>query len=229
MKNSRFPVLWWIGLFAMAMGYMESAVVVYLRTVFYPDGFSFPLRALSPEIGVTELFREAATIIMLVSIGVIASKKSMIRFALFIYAFAIWDIFYYIFLYLLIGWPSSLLEWDILFLIPVAWTGPVIAPVINSLTMILLAVIIIYAEHRTENPGLTAFEWSLLISGSVITIISYTLDYTQYIIQAPSPVETVRRLQYVPRHFYWWLFAPGEVLFFIAMTSYWRRMKKRQI
>ena len=37
--------------------------------------------------------------------------------------------FYYLFLIPLTGWPKSLLDWDILFLLPVPWWGPVIAPV----------------------------------------------------------------------------------------------------
>jgi hypothetical protein len=33
----------WLAVFSMAMGYLESAVVVYLRKLYYPDGFKFPL------------------------------------------------------------------------------------------------------------------------------------------------------------------------------------------
>ena len=217
-------MLLWVGLFALAMGYMESAVVVYLRAVWYPEGFSFPLKALSAQIAITELFREAATIIMLISIGCIAVKKPIVRFAFFIYAFAIWDIFYYLFLYFLVGWPSTLLEWDLLFLIPVAWIGPVIAPVINSITMIALAVLIVYAESRTGKSNISPFEWLILVTGSVITIVAYTIDYTLHLIQAlPATEFALIGLQYVPRHFNWWLFASGEMLFFYTLLTYWKR------
>lgn len=217
--------LLWVGLFALAMGYLESAVVVYLREIYYPDGFSFPLKAMSKDIAITELFREAATIIMLISIGLMAAKKPIIRFALFIYSFAIWDIFYYIFLYLLIGWPATLLDWDLLFLIPVAWIGPVIAPVINSLTMIVLALSIIKAEYRTGKPELKMLEWALLIIGSVITIMGYTFDYTLFMINsAPADDFFLTVLHYVPTHFNWWLFALGEILFIYALLNYWRRI-----
>jgi len=226
LNNNPGWILLWTGLFALAMGYMESAVVVYLRTIFYPEGFSFPLKALSPEIGITEIIREAATIIMLVCTGVIAAKKPVIRFAYFIYAFAIWDIFYYLFLYLLIGWPSSLLEWDILFLIPVAWTGPVIAPVINSLTMILLAGSIIRAEHLTGNPKLTGREWITLIVGSVVTIVAYTHDYLKYLIRTQATPEFgLPSADYIPQDFNWWLFSLGELLFFATLFSFYRRMR----
>jgi len=215
----------WVGMFALAMGYMESAVVVYLRTIYYPGGFTFPLKPLSHGIGITELVREAATMVMLAGIGWIAASRFIIRFALFIYAFAIWDLCYYLFLYLLIGWPSTLLEWDILFLIPVAWTGPVIAPVINSITMILLAFAIVFAEHRGSDPKLTVYEWMLMLPGSIITIGAYAFDYAQYTIRsyASSP-NGIPGSDYIPQHFNWWLFALGEILFIAVLFIYWRRM-----
>ncbi|MDP1623691.1 MAG: hypothetical protein Q8M08_15300 [Bacteroidales bacterium] len=221
-------IMLWVGIFAVSMGFLESAVVVYLRTIFYPEGFSFPLKALTREIGITELLREAATIIMLVIIGVVSAKKFIIRFALFIYAFAIWDIFYYVFLYILIGWPSSLLEWDILFLIPVTWTGPVISPVINSLTMILLAGSIVYAERRTGNAKITVKEWLLLILGSLVTIVAYTLDYVQFMLHDHTTSLVANpSMNYIPQFFNWWLFATGELFFVTAILSFWRRTNRK--
>jgi hypothetical protein len=115
------------------MGYMESSVVVYLRAIMYPDGFGFPLAPFDSHLAVTEIFREVATIIMLLGAGIIAGKTFPERFAWFIYCFAIWDIFYYVFLKALLGWPESFMTWDILFLIPATWVGPVISPIIVSL------------------------------------------------------------------------------------------------
>ncbi|MBL7138880.1 MAG: hypothetical protein ISS17_08905, partial [Bacteroidales bacterium] len=135
-----------ITLFAIAMGFLESAVVVYLRAIYYPEGFAFPLKIIEGPVATTEILREAATLIMLITVAILAARRWIIRFAWFIYIFAIWDIFYYIFLWLLLGWPESLLTWDILFLIPTTWVGPVLAPVINSLTMIALAGVMIRAD-----------------------------------------------------------------------------------
>jgi len=217
-----------VGLFALAMGYMESAVVVYLRTIYYPEGFSFPLKTLDPAIGLTELIREAATMVMLLGVAFIAAKRTIIRFAFFIFAFAVWDIFYYVFLWLLIGWPSSLLEWDILFLIPVAWVGPVIAPVVNSLTMTGLAFLIVVADARSANARLSAWEWTLLIAGSLITIGAYVSDYLAFNIKTGGPrITTGVTPDYIPQHFNWFLFAAGEVLFFIALYIFWKRELKR--
>src|ERR1035437_10974400 len=112
--NKLSHLLLWTGIFAAAMAFLESAVVVYLRALYYPEGFVFPLKMMDQQILVTEIFREAATIVMLFTIGVISTKSWISRFAVFIYAFAIWDIFYYIYLVFLLGWPPSLLTWNLL-------------------------------------------------------------------------------------------------------------------
>src|SRR5579859_4688314 len=138
----------WLTLFSIAMGFLETAVVVYLRKIYYPHGFQFPLTPVDPDIGLVEFLREAATIIMLVGIGIIAGKNTSQKFAIFLYCFAVWDIFYYVFLKLLLGWPESLFTWDILFLIPVPWVGPVLAPSIVALTMIAFALVTIRAVDR---------------------------------------------------------------------------------
>ena len=87
--------------FAIAMGLLESAVVIYLRHLFYPGGFEFPLSPIPVNIAVTEVLREAATLVMLVSIGMLAGRSFSTGFAWFIYSFAVWDIFFYVFLRLL--------------------------------------------------------------------------------------------------------------------------------
>jgi len=203
------------------MGYMESAVVVYLRAIYYPEGFAFPLKELAPAIGITELLREFSTLVMLLAVSLIAARKFILRFAFFIYAFALWDIFYYVFLYLLIRWPSSLLEWDILFLIPVAWTGPVIAPIINSLTMILLALFIIRGETSTGNARITTSEWILLLLGSIVMIITYTMDYAGYLLGYHTESGHALPVSgYIPHSFNWWLFASGELLFITALVPH---------
>ena len=140
--------LFTITAFAIAMGFLESAVVVYLREILYPEGFAFPLSPIPVSLALTELLREVATLIMLVGIGIIAAKRFSTGFAWFIYSFAIWDIFYYLFLKLLLDWPESLFTWDVLFLIPTTWTGPVLSPILVSLTMILLALVILVRADR---------------------------------------------------------------------------------
>lgn len=223
-----FYLLLWIGIFAVAMGFVESAVVVYLRAIYYPEGFAFPLRTLDPGIAKTEILRESATMIMLITIAVITFKHAISRFAAFIYAFAIWDIFYYVFLYLLLKWPPTLLTLDILFLIPVTWVGPVLAPVINSMTMIFLAMIIIFYKTKNELFRLTVGEWLFLFIGSAIFIFTYTQPYMQYLLTKYSFSDILQVsgsrefLDYsglfIPVKFDWMLFSLGEVLVLIGIS-----------
>ena len=225
-----------VGIFAMAMGFMESAVVVYLREIYYPDGFDFPLQNIDGHIGITEIIREAATMIMLLGVAFLAARRAMERFAWFIFAFAIWDIFYYVFLKLILNWPESLLTWDILFLIPLTWVGPVLAPIINSLTMIILALVILYFIDRKNNCKVGVPEWTLLIAGSIVIMINYMEDYTSFMMQrfsfielfASSNLKKIMELssQYIPMNFNWWWFVTGELLFFAAIVIIIRKNRE---
>jgi len=233
MKINYFKLTTIVTLFALAMGFLESAVVVYLREIYYPGGFNFPLAPISPHIAVTEILREAATMIMLVGIGFIAGRNFSTRFAWFIYSFAIWDIFYYIFLKLLLNWPESLMTDDILFLIPVTWVGPVITPVIVSLSMILLAIVILQKDYKNLNSNITKTEWLYLVTGSIILIVSFTWDYSKYILEQYSMKEIFTlpnnealyktAAAYIPRSFNWFLFILGQLVICFGIFNYWRR------
>lgn len=162
------------------MGFMESAVVIYLREVFYKDGFSFPLRPMPASLALVEVLREAATVIMLVCIGWFAGVNKLQRFAYFNIAFAVWDLFYYLFLYVFLGWPESLFTWDILFLIPFPWVGPVWAPVLLCLLMITGSVFVVRQTARQPDFRIATIHWLLLITGAVICIIAFMWDYLAY-------------------------------------------------
>ncbi|GIV21472.1 MAG: hypothetical protein KatS3mg023_3223 [Armatimonadota bacterium] len=145
-----------VTLFAIAMGYVEAAVVVYLRALYYPDGFPVPVKLgavpirftripefenrMPRRILRTEIGREAATIVMLFSLALLAGHNPMQMLGVFLLAFGVWDIFYYLFLKVLIRWPESLKTLDVLFLIPVPWIAPVWLPVSVSTLMIVAGV-----------------------------------------------------------------------------------------
>jgi len=235
--KSSFPkrILILVTLFSIAMGFFESAVVIYMREILYPEGFDFPLAPIEIHLAITEILREAATMIMLICIGIIAGKNLSTRFAWFIYSFAIWDIFYYIFLKLLINWPESLMTWDILFLIPITWVGPVITPVIVSLTMILLSVVIIFFSGTRDGIGIKPLEWTLLIAGSIILILSWTWDYSGYILEHYSfgeiwtiPKDDLYAVaqQYIPRKFNWGMFCIGEAVILSGISILFIRLRK---
>jgi len=228
--------LLWVTLFAVAMGMLESSVVIYLRELYYPAGFKFPLHATSYTVAVTELFRELSTLIMLLGIGMLAGKNKHERFAWFIYSFAIWDIFYYVFLYLLINWPVTLFDWDVLFLLPTMWVGPVWAPVFLSLLMILLALCILYFSKYGNEGNLKLHEWMLLITGALIVIIAFCKDFYLYMTtQYPTIPGTqlffskktfVYAAQYVPSSFDVLLFLLGCVVICTGIGRYVIRNKR---
>lgn len=224
----------WLTAFSIAMGFMETAIVVYLRKIYYPHGFAFPLIPVGPDIGLVEFLREAATIIMLVGIGIIAGKNTTQKFAIFIYCFAIWDIFYYVFLKLLLGWPESLFTWDILFLIPVPWVGPVLAPCLVSLTMIVLTGAVIYYQEKGYHAHLKIREWLLFIGGSLVIIFSFMQDYFKYLNMGGSTAHmwTLSSKQdmfneiahYVPASYNWGLFGLGEAVILFGIIIFIKRI-----
>lgn len=143
--------LWGVTAFAVAMGWVEAAVVVYLRALYYPQGFVIPqkigfpfirfgpvpeLKVFSPRDMKTEIIREAATLVMLLTVAWLAGRKLRTRWAAFIWAFGVWDLTYYLWLYVLIGWPPALTTTDVFFLIPTPWLGPVWLPMVCSLVLV---------------------------------------------------------------------------------------------
>ena len=219
--------LMWMTVFAIAMGFFEAAVVIYLRRIMYPAGFAFPLAPIEKGLALTEILREAATLIMLLSAGVVAGRYFAERFAWFIYIFAIWDIFYYVFLKLLIGWPPSFMTWDILFLIPATWVGPVISPIIVSLSMILLAGVILYYSAKGVHVIIRFFEWTGLIAGSMVLILAFIWDYSSFILSRYTLREIFNMPnnqplydlaeKYIPQSFNWGLFTAGQLVILISI------------
>jgi len=225
---NRFLVL---GIFSMAFGFLESSVVVYLREIYYPEGFDFPMVPIDKDIGITEFFRELATMIMLLTAGLITGKNGPQKFGFFLYTFAVWDIFYYIWLKAILGWPPSLLTPDILFLVPAPWVGPVITPILIALEMIALSVVLAKLNpHETRIP-LSLRDWSILITGAIVVIVAFIWDYAAFVLERASfkaiwtlnltdPEAMKLTGQYVPEDFNWPLFLLGFLIIGLGIVLY---------
>src|SRR3954453_17627132 len=152
------PARWLtVVIFAMAMAWVESAVVFYLRTMAHRiEPYQADPLPFSTGFGMAELVREAATMVMLLTVGMLAGRGWRSRLGYTAVAFGIWDIFYYVFLKVMCGWPHSLLDWDILFLLPMPWWGPVLAPVLVALLMILWGTL---ASGRIQPRHSRSSEW----------------------------------------------------------------------
>lgn len=202
-------------LFGISFGYLEAAVVVYLRAIYdpirerihpgRPAGDLFPLitpeqlqaagaensRRLTIEIG-----REVATIVMLASVGIAAGRNFNQRMAAFSIVFGLWDISFYAFLKLMIGWPQSLVTWDILFLIPLPWVGPVVAPMLVALTLVVCGLVSLVKGGLPAKP----WQWITMIAGGLVVILSFVCDFRN----------TTAGGQ--PNPFNWTLFLAGEAI-----------------
>jgi len=125
--------------FGIAMGFLEAAVVIYLRAALGldPSGFvpAHDTAAFDAFEGV-ELARELATLIMIAAVGWLAGRGALERLAWAAVIFGVWDIVYYAGLRIVVGWPPSPAAWDILFLVPVPWVGPVWAPLVVSAALV---------------------------------------------------------------------------------------------
>ena len=204
----------WVVVFAMAFAWVESAIVVYLRKIYFPGGFSFPLvvrweegkHVIDPLIRI-EFGREIATMVMLIAIGWVAGRNRFQRFCYFMLAFGIWDIFYYIWLKVMIGWPESLMTWDLLFYVPLPWVGPVITPVLIALTMVVAGTLIIFYDEKGVDIDWRWYDLAVELGFALILIVAFCWDWKN-IIQIPGPPEHTG----IPNPFAWWLYLPAFIL-----------------
>jgi len=189
-------------IFASAMAWVESAVVYYLRThidriVPYQAN---PLPIIG-GLGPVEMMRELATLVMLFTVGALAGRTWRARWGYTFIAFGVWDIFYYVFLRVMCDWPRSLLDWDILFLIPLPWWGPVLAPVMISLLMIFWGTL----ASQSARPQFSAPEhlsvWILNFIGGLLSLYVFMTDSLRV---AGGGVDALRVM--LPVRFNWPLF-----------------------
>lgn len=167
----------WLTLFAVAFGFLEAAVVVYLRELYYPGGFRLPVVLIPDRVATVELTRELTTLLMLAAVGVLAGRDRTDRFFVFAYLFGVWDIVYYVGLWAVLGWPDSPLTWDILFLIPVPWLAPVLYPLLVSLLLIGGFAVHDRLRKRGSVAQLTGAEWSVAAAGALLVVVAFCWNW----------------------------------------------------
>ena len=191
-----------VALFAVGMAWVESATVYYLRAMvgrlepYQPD----PL-PLVGTFGQVELVREAATLVMLLTVGMLAGRTWNKRLGYSAIAFGVWDIFYYVFLWIMCGWPNSLFDWDVLFLLPLPWWGPVIAPVGIALLMIVWGTFTTQFASHVPATSLTRLTWGFCWAGIALALYVFMADALR---AAPHGLEAVRAV--LPTTFNWPVF-----------------------
>jgi hypothetical protein len=210
-------------LFGLAFGYVEGAVVVDLRALYDPLH-----KKLHPEAGpddifpligldelrkegaehvhrlVVELIREGATLVMLAAVPCVFARNFRQWIAGFMIGFGVWDLAYYATLKTLLGWPASWLTWDILFLLPVPWTGPVVAPCLVSCSIIGAGLVILRREAIGSPILLRPGHWTAILLGGLVVVVSFCWDSRAVMAGAhPGP-------------FPWWVFGAGEMVGLLA-------------
>lgn len=175
--------------FGVAMGYLEAAVVVYLRAalglapaelVTSRDPSTFGALA-----GI-EIARELATLIMIGAVGWLAGRRPLERLAWAAVAFGAWDIAYYVGLRLAIGWPPSFDTWDVLFLVPIPWVGPVWAPIGVSSALVLIGL---PAARRLRGGGpvvVRTIQATAALVGGGLVIVSFMVDTSRVMAGDPG-------------------------------------------
>jgi hypothetical protein len=196
----------WLTVFAIAMAHVEASLVIHLRSIYYPDNplAIFPLVVLSQQDLVIELVRELATVVVILGVALVAARGATRVFAAFVYIFGVWDVFYYVWLKIMIGWPQSWLEWDVLFLIPWAWFGPWIAAVLIALLFVIWGGTLLLARPDARFKPLTV-SWFTL--GSLLALTAFLMPAVPLL---PGGTEAFRGFQ--PTEFLWSLFFAGYLI-----------------
>jgi hypothetical protein len=203
--------------YAVAMAWLEAATVYDLRVMadrvnpYQPN--PLPMSAVVERV---ELVREAATLVMLLTVGALAGRTWRARIAYAAIAFGVWDIFYYAFLRWICGWPTSLFDWDILFLLPLPWWGPVLAPACIAMLMIVWGTL--ESEWSREARETFTSTRSLSWLGIALALYVFMADSLRAVHQGIAATRFV-----LPTSFNWSLFALALALMAapVAQTA-WR-------
>lgn len=183
--------------FATMMALFEAAVVVYLRRLWSIGEIDIAAALLSNRLIRAEICREIASLLMIAAVAVLAGRRNLERLAYGAVIFGVWDLLYYVDLRLLMGFPKSLLDWDVLFLIPRPWIGPVLAPVLVSIALILSGCYAILREEAGRPLRVAAYAWAGAIAGGGMVTASFLLP------DVPSSATAI------PSGFSWTLFTAG--------------------
>jgi hypothetical protein len=203
--------------FAIGMAWVEAASVYYLRVMVdriqpYQEN-PLPIRGV---LGQVELVREAATLVMLGTLGLLAGRTRRARVGYTAVAFGVWDIFYYVFLRMIGDWPRSLFDWDILFLLPVPWWGPVLAPVSIALLMIVGGTLASQTSMRRPATSLTRALWRVNGFGIALALYVFMADSLRVAHQGLDATTTV-----LPDAFNWPVFCVAFTLMAAPVGGDW--------
>ncbi len=212
-----------VALFAAAMAWVEAAVVFYLRVLIgRVEPYQLDPLPVSVGLGQTEVVREVATMMMLSTVGWLAGRTWRGRMGYAMFAFGVWDILYYVFLAVIGPWPHSIWDWDILFLIPLPWWGPVLAPVLIAALMIVGGTLVSQFDQSEAPlwPGRLA--WGLSLSGIALALCVFMADAIRVVGHGEQAIRTV-----LPVWFNWPVFLVALALLSAPIVDVGRKIWRR--
>ena len=226
MRRERERERWLIvAVYAIGMAWVEAACVYYLRVMTDRiDPYQEQPLPLQGLLGHVELVREAATLIMLLMVGMLAARTWPRRLAYTVIAFGIWDIFYYVFLRIISDWPRSPFDWDVLFLLPLPWWGPVLAPVCIALLMIIWGTLATQVAESTPAAAFTRMVWVMSALGIALALYVFMAASIRSI---PQGLDATRSV--LPTSFNWSLFCAALTLMAAPVAhAGWRASRQRE-
>ena len=201
--------------YAVAMAWVEAACVAYLRTLLHRvEPYQFAPMPEADFLGLTELIRETATIVMLAAAGWLAGKSWRSRFGCFIVAFGVWDILYYLFLKAIVGWPHTLFDWDVLFLLPLPWWGPVLAPMLVSVVLIFFGALMARNDFTGIRDSVSTLSWALHCSGILIALYAFMEHSLRVTLSGHGDIRMS-----LPAEFSWPVFIVGILLMSVPIVD----------
>jgi hypothetical protein len=209
MSLSRARVRWFVVVaFAVAMAWVEAASVYYLRVlVDRVNPYQANPLPMHGTLGQVELVREAATLVMIVAVGILAGQTRRARLGYAAIAFGVWDIFYYVFLGLIGDWPKSVFDWDILFLLPLPWWGPVLAPVCIAMLLIVGGTVASQSHVTRPATPITRTLWCLHGLGIALALYVFMADSLRAVMHGIDPATIA-----LPTAFNWPVFCLAVML-----------------
>ena len=187
----------WVSVYAIAMAFLEAVVVAYIRELLHLSDRRADLNSYA----IMEAWREAATIVMLVAVGWLTGRRKIDRLAYGMFAFGLWDIWYYVWLKVLVDWPKTLLDWDTLFLIPFPWRGPVLSAVLIAGLICVVAILAVYQVDRQEMPRVISFQVGVTLGGALLALYVFMAGPIHVWIRGGTNWRSIR-----PEVFNWPLF-----------------------
>ncbi|MCA1562004.1 MAG: hypothetical protein LC753_17410 [Acidobacteria bacterium] len=211
--------------FAIGMAWVEAASVYYLRAMIdRVDPYQVNPMPIRGVLGPVELVREAATLVMLLTVGMLAARTWPKRLGYTAIAFGVWDIFYYAFLRIICDWPKSLLDWDILFLLPLPWWGPVLAPVSIAALMIVWGTLASQFPDRRATTSLTWTSWGLNALGIALALYVFMADSLRTVHQGFDVTRHV-----LPSTFNWAVFCLALTLMAAPVAQIGWRLRRYSV